>query len=86
VLDAGPPGDRYFRHPGDVVRLVLFGVVLIVLVLVVRLAPASRRGWADDLGRVAARPPDGMRHAALALALAQLAVVALLADGAARRV
>ena len=28
-----PPGERYYRHPGDLVRLVVWGTATVLLVL-----------------------------------------------------
>src|SRR5262245_51771843 len=38
ALETQAPGERYFRHPGDVIRLVLWAVVTIVLALFVSIA------------------------------------------------
>ena len=34
-LDVAAPGERYFRHPGDVLRLVLWGLITLLLALFV---------------------------------------------------
>jgi undecaprenyl-diphosphatase len=72
-LDVRPPGERYYRHPGDVVRLVLWGSATVLLALVIWLAPSTMDGVTDDLGRASARVPKAARQ--LALALAQVLAV-----------
>ena len=55
-----PPGERYFRHPGDVVRLVVWGARgARSLGVFLRLATDTSDGLTTDLGRAAARGPDG---------------------------
>jgi len=71
---ARPPGDRYFRHPGDVVRLALAGAVLLLLVLFVELATSTSRGVSADLGRAATAVPDEARE--LLLAVTQIVALA----------
>ena len=39
--DEQPAGERYFRHPGDVVRLVVWVLTAIVLTLFVEIATAT---------------------------------------------
>ena len=68
LTDSRPPGDRYFRHPGDLVRLVVWGVVTAVLAIVISLATSTSDGVTEDLGRAAARVPTSVRELALALA------------------
>ena len=67
LATARAPGDRYFRHPGDVVRLVLWAIVAILLVLLLRLGKATSEGVTTDLGRAASQIPDAVREFALAL-------------------
>ena len=67
LTSARPPGDRYFRHPGDVVRLVVWGVSAVLLVLLLRLAESTSAGVTTDIGRAAAAIPDAVREFALAL-------------------
>jgi len=62
-----PPGERYFRHPGDVVRLVVWGLAALVLGFFIRLAPDTSDGLTSDLGRAASRVPTAVRELALAL-------------------
>ena len=50
-----PPGERYFRHPGDVVRLVIWGLAALLLGVFLRLAPDTSDGLTSDLGRAASR-------------------------------
>jgi uncharacterized protein (TIRG00374 family) len=68
LATARPPGDRYFRHPGDVVRLVVWGVAAVLLVLLLRLGKETSQGVTEDLGRAASSIPDAVREFALALA------------------
>ncbi len=62
-----PPGERYFRHPGDVVRLVIWGLAALVLGVFLRLATDTSDGLTSDLGRAASRVPTAVRELALAL-------------------
>ena len=83
LATARPPGDRYFRHPGDVVRLVVWGVAAVLLVLLLRLGKETSQGVTEDLGRAASSIPDAVREFALALAqvgalLVPAVIVALL--------
>jgi uncharacterized protein (TIRG00374 family) len=64
---ARPPGERYFRHPGDVVRLVVWGLAALLLGLYIRLATDTSDGLTSDLGRAASRVPTAVRELALAL-------------------
>ncbi|HEX6786555.1 MAG TPA: lysylphosphatidylglycerol synthase transmembrane domain-containing protein, partial [Acidimicrobiales bacterium] len=68
-----PPGERYFRHPGDVVRLVIWGLAALLLGVFLRLAPDTSDGLTSDLGRAASRVPTAVRE--LALALAQVGAI-----------
>ena len=67
------PGERYFRHPGDVVRLVLWAIVTFVLALFVSVASDTSDGLTTDLGRAASRLAEAVRE--LALALAQVGAI-----------
>lgn len=71
--DLAPPGERYFRHPGDVVRLVLWAATALVLVLFIGIATGTSDGLTADLGRAAAHLPTTIRE--LLLALVQVAAV-----------
>ena len=73
LLDLRPPGDRYFRHPGDVVRLVVWGGTTLLLIVWTWLATSTTEGVTADVGRVTERIPDAVRE--LLLALAQVAAV-----------
>jgi undecaprenyl-diphosphatase len=73
VFDTRPPGERYFRHPGDAVRLVVWGLVTALLAVIISLATSTSNGVTADLGRAAARVPTSVRE--LALALAQVGAV-----------
>jgi undecaprenyl-diphosphatase len=68
-----PPGERYFRHPGDVVRLVLWGAAAIVLAVVIGVATGTSEGVTSDLGRAAHQLPGTARE--LLLALTQVAAI-----------
>jgi undecaprenyl-diphosphatase len=74
-LDVRPPGEAYYRHPGDVLRLVLWTVAALALALLISVATASTAGVTTDLGRAAERLAPAVR--ALALALAQVGAVAV---------
>ncbi len=67
VDDHRPPGERYFRHPGDVVRLVVWAVTAVVLLLFIELADATSDGVSTDLGDAASRFPSEVRELALAV-------------------
>ena len=73
VFDERPPGERYFRHPGDIVRLVVWGAATIVLVLLIELAEGTDDGIRQDLGEAVALIPLAVRE--LALAAAQIAAL-----------
>ena len=62
------------RHPSDVARLVLSGVVLGLLLAISAWAPASVRGFSADLLRVVRRLPDPVEG--VLLGLAQVAALA----------
>ncbi|MEJ7724603.1 MAG: hypothetical protein WKF64_09880 [Ilumatobacteraceae bacterium] len=51
--DHRPPGERYFRHPGDVVRTALWGAATLALIAFDELATETNAALATDLGRVA---------------------------------
>ncbi len=74
-LDERAPGERYYRHPGDVVRLVVWAVVTLALLLFIEVATGTSEGVKDDLGRAASAVPEPVRQ----LALAVVQVAALLA-------
>lgn len=74
AIDRRPPGERYFRHPGDAVRLIASSVAVAVLAAVAALGTATGGGVTADLGRMAARVPETVRE--VSLALAQVAALA----------
>ena len=73
--DLARPGERYFRHPGDVVRLVLWGATSLVLVIFIGVATGTSDGVTTDLGRAAGQLPDTVRE--LLLALLQIVAIAV---------
>jgi uncharacterized protein (TIRG00374 family) len=73
LVDYQPPGDRYYRHPGDVVRLVVWGAATALLILWTWLATSTTEGVTTDLGRATGRVPVAVRE--LLLALAQVGAV-----------
>jgi undecaprenyl-diphosphatase len=75
IFDPRPPGERYYRHPGDVVRLVLWGGATVLLAIFVSAATATSDGLTADLGRAAARTTTPLRE--LMLALVQVAAIIL---------
>ena len=70
-----PPGERYFRHPGDAVRVAVWGGVAAVLLLIVGLASNTAEGVTTDVGRLADRVALAARQ--LLFALVQLAAIAV---------
>ncbi len=73
-LDLRPPGDRYYRHPGDVVRLVSWTVAVALLAGFMSIGTNTAQGLTTDFQRTVSRVPLSVRE--LALALAQVASVA----------
>jgi glycosyltransferase 2 family protein len=73
VFEERAPGERYYRHPGDVVRIVVWGVVTLVLILLIELAEGTNAGLREDLGEAAGLIPRAVRQ--LAIAVAQVAAV-----------
>ena len=67
AFDPAPPGERYFRHPGDVVRLVVWGTIAALLVLLIEIGTRTTGGIATDIGQVAARTPGELRQLLLAV-------------------
>ena len=72
-FDERPPGERYFRHPGDAVRIVVWGLATIALVLLIELAEGTNDGLREDLADVVALVPTAVRE--LVLAAAQVAAL-----------
>ena len=68
-----PPGERYYRHPGDVVRLAVWGITLVALLLFVEVATGTSDGLRTDLGGAATEPPLAFRQ--LLLACVQVAAL-----------
>jgi glycosyltransferase 2 family protein len=75
IFDSRPPGERYYRHPGDAVRLVLWTVVTVLVAIFISVATSTSDGLTADLGRAAARLSTPVRE--LLLALLQIAAIAL---------
>ena len=78
-----PPGERYFRHPGDVVRLSVWAATTILIVLFVVVASRTSDGVRADLGDAATQVPPTVRQLLLAgvqltAVVAPVAVVAAL--------
>ncbi|MBV9951141.1 MAG: hypothetical protein JO291_04270, partial [Acidimicrobiia bacterium] len=92
VFDVSPPGERYFRHPGDVVRLVVWGVGTIVLAVLVGTGTATSQGVSDDVASVFGQVADSARELLLVLVQAAalggplVIVVALVARWRWRRI
>jgi undecaprenyl-diphosphatase len=75
VLDAEPAGERYFRHPGDVVRLIVWLAVTVVLALFIEIATATSDGVSRDLGQAAGNISRAVRE--LVLAVTQVLALAV---------
>ena len=73
TFDDRPAGERYYRHPGDVVRSIVWGLTTVLLVVFLEGATQTSRGLTVDLGHAAARVADAARE--LVLALTQVLVV-----------
>ena len=72
-FDEGPPGERYYRHPGDVIRLVVWGAATTALLLFVELAEETNGGLREDLADVVDLIPVTVRQ--LAVTIAQVAAI-----------
>jgi glycosyltransferase 2 family protein len=72
-FDDRPPGERYFRHPGDVIHLVVWGVITFVLLMFIELAEGTNAGLRDDVADVVALIPVAVRQ--LAVTVAQLLAI-----------
>jgi undecaprenyl-diphosphatase len=68
-----PPGERYYRHPGDVVRLVIWGAASVLVILFIQVATDTSDGVTTDLARAGARLARPIR--VLLLALCQVAAI-----------
>lgn len=77
-----PPGERYYRHPGDVVRLVVWGSVTIALLLFVEVASGTSGGVRTDLGALASTVPLAVRQLLVAVTQVGALVVPLAVLGA----
>ena len=75
IVDDQPAGERYFRHPGDVVRLVVWVVTAVALALFVEVATATSAGISSDLGAAASHISRAVRE--LLLAITQLLALAI---------
>jgi undecaprenyl-diphosphatase len=73
AFDLAPPGERYYRHPGDAVRLVIWGATALLLAIVIEVGTHTTDGLTADLGRGGARAPTSFRE--LLLARAQVGAV-----------
>jgi undecaprenyl-diphosphatase len=67
AFDVSPPGERYFRHPGDVVRLAVWGITTIVVAVLVGSGTATAQGVSDDVASVFGQVADGARELLLVL-------------------
>ena len=72
-FDDRPPGERYFRHPGDVIHLVVWGLVTFALLVFIELAEGTNAGLRDDLADLVALIPVAVRQ--LAVTVAQLVAI-----------
>ncbi len=72
-FDDRPPGERYYRHPGDVIGLVLWGSITTALALFIELAEGTNDGLREDVADVIALVPVTGRQ--LAVTIAQVAVI-----------
>jgi undecaprenyl-diphosphatase len=73
ALDDRPAGERYYRHPGDILRLIVWSLTTVLLILFVQVATQTSHGLTVDLGQAAARVATAARE--LILALTQVLVV-----------
>ncbi len=75
AFDTRPPGERYYRHPGDIVRVVIWAAATVLLILLIEVAEGTNTGIREDIGEAAALVPRAARE--LALGLAQLTAVVI---------
>ncbi|MDQ3177467.1 MAG: hypothetical protein M3Q72_07970, partial [Actinomycetota bacterium] len=73
TFDDRPPGERYFRQPGDVLRLVVWGLAAAAMWAFVGLATRTRKGLEADLGGAA----SSLHRTARELLLAAVQVAAI---------
>ena len=78
VFTAIPPGDRYERHPGDVLRLVAWTISTVALVTVIETAERTTQaidgdvdGWIDSI------PESGRQLGRIAIAVVALLALAI---------
>src|SRR6185503_3288683 len=57
VVGTPPAGDLHFRHPGDVVRLILWATATAVVALTIWLGRSTSEGLTVDLVRAAGGVP-----------------------------
>jgi glycosyltransferase 2 family protein len=74
-FDLRPPGERYYRHPGDLVRLIFAAIGALCIVFLVTLARDTADGFTTDLADATGRIARAGRE--LLLALAQVAAIAV---------
>ncbi|MET0911422.1 MAG: hypothetical protein ABWZ99_18300, partial [Ilumatobacteraceae bacterium] len=77
-FDDVPPGERYYRHPGDVIRMTVWGLIIIALAIFIELAEGSNEGVRDDIGDVVALIPVTVRQLAVTIAQAVAILVPVL--------
>jgi len=66
-MEDRPAGERYFRHPGDVLGLIAWAVVTLALIAFVEAATNTSDGLRRDLGRAATSIPGALREILLAV-------------------
>lgn len=74
-FDTTPPGERYYRHAGDLVRLVVAAIVSVVVICLVTVARNTADGFTEDLADASGRIARSARE--LLLALAQSVAIAV---------
>jgi undecaprenyl-diphosphatase len=72
-FDESPPGERYFRHPGDVLDVVLSAAALLVLIAFIHVSTGTSAGVRADLAHAATSVPRAARE--LLLAVVQVATL-----------
>ena len=68
-----PPGERYYRHPGDVVRCIGWSGAALALALFITVATGTSDGVRADLGGAITAVPTAARQ--LLVVIAQIAAV-----------
>ena len=71
--DERPPGERYYRHPGDVVRCIGWSGAVLLLALFITVATGTSDGVRADLGGAVTAVPTAARQ--LLVVIAQIAAV-----------